>query len=118
MASLHDKYDVLIEMGSLLDQEIPEYIIANLNTSFELRPYQKDAFSRFIHHFKDDNQKKRHLLFHMATGSGKTLIMAGAILHFYKLGYRNFLFFVQILIISDQFDTYNKIILITHYIYP
>jgi len=95
MASLHDKYSVLIEMGSLLDQEIPEYIIANLNTSFELRPYQKDAFSRFIHHFKDDNQKKRHLLFHMATGSGKTLIMAGAILHFYKLGYRNFLFFVQ-----------------------
>ena len=29
----------------------------------------------------------------MATGSGKTLIMACCILHLYKLGYRNFLFF-------------------------
>jgi type III restriction enzyme len=31
----------------------------------------------------------------MATGSGKTLIMAGLILHLYTQGYRNFLFFVN-----------------------
>ena len=31
----------------------------------------------------------------MATGSGKTLIMAGLIIYLYKLGYRNFLFFVN-----------------------
>ena len=31
----------------------------------------------------------------MATGSGKTLIMAGAILELYRLGYRNFIFFVN-----------------------
>ena len=31
----------------------------------------------------------------MATGSGKTLIMAGLILYLYKKGYRNFLFFVH-----------------------
>ena len=31
----------------------------------------------------------------MATGSGKTLIMAGAIIYLYKQGYRNFLFFVN-----------------------
>jgi type III restriction enzyme len=35
------------------------------------------------------------ILFHMATGSGKTLIMAGLVLHLYTLGYRNFLFFVS-----------------------
>src|SRR5436305_13751743 len=31
----------------------------------------------------------------MATGSGKTLIMAGLILYLYQQGYRNFLFFVN-----------------------
>ena len=31
----------------------------------------------------------------MATGSGKTLIMAGLIIYLYKKGYRNFLFFVN-----------------------
>ena len=31
----------------------------------------------------------------MATGSGKTLIMAGLILYLYEQGYRNFLFFVN-----------------------
>lgn len=31
----------------------------------------------------------------MATGSGKTLLMAGLILYLYKQGYRNFLFFVN-----------------------
>src|SRR5207253_9669103 len=31
----------------------------------------------------------------MATGSGKTLMMAGLILYLYQQGYRNFLFFVN-----------------------
>ena len=31
----------------------------------------------------------------MATGSGKTLVMAGTILELYKMGYRNFIFFVN-----------------------
>jgi type III restriction enzyme len=34
-------------------------------------------------------------LFYMATGSGKTLIMAGVIVELYKMGYRNFIFFVN-----------------------
>ena len=36
-----------------------------------------------------------HLLYHMATGSGKTMIMAGLMLYLYEQGYRNFLFFVN-----------------------
>jgi type III restriction enzyme len=31
----------------------------------------------------------------MATGSGKTLVMAGLMLYLYEKGYRNFLFFVN-----------------------
>lgn len=34
--------------------EIPEYIVNNLNHKFELREYQKEAFSKFITYFEDD----------------------------------------------------------------
>ena len=73
-------------------------IAQNLNPTFELRPYQEDAFASFIHYFNTDlpgKEKPLHLLFNMATGSGKTLIMAGLILYLYEKGYRNFLFFVN-----------------------
>ena len=38
----------------------------------------------------------------MATGSGKTLMMAGLILYLYEKGYRNFLFFVNSSNIIDK----------------
>jgi type III restriction enzyme len=77
--------------------EVPLYIKNNLNPSFELRPYQIEAFGRFLYYLgnKKLRQKPAQILFHMATGSGKTLIMAGSILHLYQQGYRNFLFFVN-----------------------
>jgi len=92
---LLNKLQVYSDDGMLGDVE--NEIIENLNPKFRLRPYQKEAFSRF--QFYLDKYKKNtnptHLLFQMATGSGKTLIMAGCILHLYKKGYRNFLFFVN-----------------------
>jgi len=76
---------------------IDDEIVQNLNPKFELREYQKEALGRFDFYF--NSYKKRQypaqLLFHMATGSGKTLIMAANILYLYKLGYRNFIFFVN-----------------------
>lgn len=78
--------------------EIPGSIAQNLNPVYELREYQTDAFARFIHCYSNDFPDKEyplHLLFNMATGSGKTLIMAGLILYLYEQGYRNFLFFVN-----------------------
>ncbi|EOH1018953.1 DEAD/DEAH box helicase family protein, partial [Campylobacter coli] len=38
---------------------------------------------------------QRHLMFNMATGSGKTLIMAALMLDCYKKGYKDFIFFVN-----------------------
>ena len=35
-------------------------------------------------------------MFNMATGSGKTLIMAANLLYFYQKGYRNFIFFTRL----------------------
>ena len=94
---LYQRLDALSEFGGL-DKEMPNNITANLNPRFVIRPYQEEAFARFIHCFNKDFQGKHkplHFLFNMATGSGKTLIMAGLILYLYEKGYRNFLFFVN-----------------------
>jgi len=74
-----------------------EGIVENLNPAFELREYQKEALGRFDFYIKEFRQKKLpiHLLYNMATGSGKTLIMAANILFLYQRGYRNFIFFVN-----------------------
>ena len=47
-----------------------------------------------------------HLLFHMATGSGKTLVLAATILYLFKeKGHQNFIFFVNSdAIIKKTFD--------------
>ncbi|MCI8326108.1 MAG: DEAD/DEAH box helicase family protein [Clostridia bacterium] len=93
---LYEKIDTLKEVG--LYSELPQYIKENLNPVFELRPYQVSAFCNYITYFENQKlrQKPTQTLFHMATGSGKTLIMAGLILYLYKKGYRNFLFFVNL----------------------
>ncbi len=77
--------------------DLPSYIPSNLNNNLPLRDYQKEAFQNFITYFENEQivAKPCQTLFHMATGSGKTLIMAGLILYLYKKGYRNFLFFVN-----------------------
>ena len=94
---LYEELDAVSKMG-FLKKEIPDYLKENLNPRFELRPYQKEAFARFFHCLDNDFPGKdwpRHFMFNMATGSGKTLIMAGLILYLYEKGYRNFLFFVN-----------------------
>ena len=96
MSYLYEKIDTLIESG--YSKKVPEYISSNLNSNFELRPYQIRAFENFITYFENEHlcKKPTQTLFHMATGSGKTLIMAGLMLYLYKQGYRNFLFFVNL----------------------
>jgi len=71
----------------------------NLNPKFPIREYQVKSFSRFDYFLNNDFFEKQrmpyHLLYNMATGSGKTLVMAGLMLYLYEKGYRNFLFFVK-----------------------
>ena len=95
MAFLYEKIEVLRENGFI--RNMPNYISENLNPLFELRPYQIKAFENFITHYESPNcNHPTQVLFHMATGSGKTLMMAGLMLYLYKKGYRNFLFFVNL----------------------
>ncbi|ASJ22749.1 hypothetical protein BHAMNSH16_03010 [Brachyspira hampsonii] len=81
--------------------EIPISITKNIKNT--LRPYQINSLQYFIAYLNEyDNNKNKHLMFNMATGSGKTLIMASLILYLYEKGYRNFLFFVNSVNIIDK----------------
>ncbi|WP_000600831.1 DEAD/DEAH box helicase family protein [Helicobacter pylori] len=72
--------------------ELPTHITSNLKK--ELRDYQKQAIYSYLEK-RQSNPTQKHFMFEMATGSGKTLVMAGLILECYKQGYQNFIFFVN-----------------------
>lgn len=98
MEFLYKELDTASKFG-IIKKEIPDFITNNLSPIFEARPYQVEAFSRFIYFLNNDFDSKQNkpyqLMFNMATGSGKTMIMAGLILYLYEKGYRKFLFFVN-----------------------
>ena len=77
--------------------ETPSYILENLKYNFF--EWQLKAFNKFLTYQEvkkiEEPNFYTHLMFNMATGSGKTMLMAAAILYYYKQGYRHFLFFVN-----------------------
>lgn len=92
---LYEKREVWEEVDAL--KTCPPCVTNNLSPARALRPYQTEAFENFVTYF--EKKKRPHplqVLFHMATGSGKTLMMAGLMLYLYQQGYRNFLFFVNL----------------------
>ncbi len=96
MQTLNDTIDGISNIR-LYENEVSTVILSNLRKGFGQRPYQLEAFSRFVSYVENVNPelKSIQLLFHMATGSGKTLVMAGCMLYLYRKGYRNFIFFVN-----------------------
>ncbi|MEZ4910970.1 MAG: DEAD/DEAH box helicase family protein [Saprospiraceae bacterium] len=99
MAFLYEKLIQEFGKRAISQVIVPNHVTDNLKPGFGQRPYQIEAFQRFIlcdsEHFEGKPKRPFHLLYNMATGSGKTLIMAGLMLHLYQKGYRNFLFFVN-----------------------
>lgn len=87
--------------------DLPNYIIDNLN--HRLRPYQEEAVQRLMYiENQDDGNLYNKLMFNMATGSGKTLVLAASILYLFKeRGYQNFLFFVNSTAIVNK--TYDNL---------
>lgn len=77
--------------------QIPFYIKENLK--FDLFEWQKDALLNFLlfQEIKivEEDKNPTHLLFNLATGTGKTLLMAAVILYYYKQGKNKFIFFVN-----------------------
>ncbi|MCE2687836.1 MAG: DEAD/DEAH box helicase family protein [Rickettsiales bacterium] len=94
--------------------EIPKYISENLK--YDFFDWQKTAFENFLtfEAIKEAENSKlpTHLMFNMATGTGKTLLMAASILHYYRKGYRHFIFFVNQNNIIDK--TENNFIQSSH----
>lgn len=95
-------YQIINEQDNREDVKIDSDILNNLNQKMKIRKYQEEAFKNFIYFYENNRMRAKYnqldnlqLLFHMATGSGKTLIMAGLIIYLYKKGYRNFIFFVN-----------------------
>lgn len=76
-----------------------DYIKSNLNPIFLDRPYQQEAIAKFDFYLNKfparPKDKPVHLLLNMATGSGKTVLMAANMLELYTKGYRNFIFIVN-----------------------
>ena len=93
----------LVEQAELAEKDlfnahqgyiIPEYINANLIHT--LRHYQDEALRNYHYTRTQIKPSPQHVLFNMATGSGKTDLMAGLILYLYQeYNYQNFLFTVN-----------------------
>lgn len=94
---LYQKIEKKVIANTSWYKSCPDYIASNLRKELPLRDYQSNAIRNFISFYEAPSLKTSptHVLFQMATGSGKTLLMAGLILYLYKQGYRNFLFFVN-----------------------
>lgn len=96
--TLVEKINSVSQLGFIKQYKTPpDYIVKNLNQRFSIREYQREAIARLIYYLTDypDKTLPIHLLLNMATGSGKTFLMASNILYLYNLGYRNFIFFVN-----------------------
>lgn len=92
--NLQKDIDSYLGKKNIAEIEIPDTITKNIKNT--LRPYQVSCIQYFLAYLKDYNENSnKYLMFNMATGSGKTLIMASLMLYLYELGYRNFLFFVN-----------------------
>ena len=117
MADIKNIYEIIKSKAydlRLPFPEIPEYISENLKYGFF--DWQKDALENLLIFQavkeKENPNSPTHLMFNMATGTGKTLLMASAILYYYKQGYRHFIFFVNQNNIVDK--TENNFVDSTH----
>ena len=85
-----------LQLDNRNNYQVPDYIKENLNQ--KLRTYQHEAI-RYFHYSQEmpmADDLANQLLFHMATGAGKTMVMAALILYLYKeKNYQNFLFLVN-----------------------
>lgn len=100
--ALYEELEKSYGSKNIESQSIPAYITSNLNK--ELFAWQKRALQYFLCFEANETSPGRptHLMFNMATGSGKTLVMGALILYYYQKGYNRFLFFVNQTSIVDK----------------
>ncbi len=92
------------EVNSFLNQ-LPNLYYIDENLKHTLRRYQQSAllYLNWSQKQVDANEKYNQLMFNMATGSGKTDVMAAVILYLFKeLKYTNFLFVSNTTAVVDK----------------
>ncbi|MCK5536782.1 MAG: DEAD/DEAH box helicase family protein, partial [Bacteroidales bacterium] len=103
---LHQLLDKQAHQTKIKEQTLSKELQRNLNAKFELRNYQTEALKRLCYYLNPAIELEQslpyHLNFNMATGSGKTLLMAAIMIYLYEKGYRKFLFFVNSTTILDK----------------
>lgn len=85
--------------------KLPNFYYLDENLKHNLRRYQQSAllYLNWSQSQKDANEKYNQLMFNMATGSGKTDVMAAVILYYYKeFNYTNFLFVSNTTAVVDK----------------
>lgn len=115
---VEDRKSTLEEIEQTDFFALPEFVERNLKYPFF--EWQKSALENFVifdrtsklKDFPGIKNRPTHLLFNMATGAGKTMMMAALILYYFEKGYRHFLFFVNQKNIVDK--TENNFIDPTH----
>jgi type III restriction enzyme len=79
--------------------KLTDYAYITENLRYPLFKWQEDALLNFLTYQAikeaEEDESATHLLFNMATGAGKTMVMAAKILYYYNKGYRHFIFFVN-----------------------
>ncbi|HFB2952272.1 TPA: DEAD/DEAH box helicase family protein [Neisseria gonorrhoeae] len=98
---VEDRKSMLEKMEQTDFFALPEFVSNNLKYPFF--EWQKSALENFVifdrtsklKDFPDIKNRPTHLLFNMATGAGKTMMIAALILYYFEKGYRHFLFFVN-----------------------
>ncbi|EMR8772473.1 DEAD/DEAH box helicase family protein [Neisseria gonorrhoeae] len=98
---VENRKSMLEEMEQTDFFALPEFVSNNLKYPFF--EWQKSALENFVifdrtsklKDFPDIKNRPTHLLFNMATGAGKTMMIAALILYYFEKGYRHFLFFVN-----------------------
>jgi len=100
MANTKNLYETVGDKAYRLRLPFPEirgYVSNNLKYKFFDR--QKNAFENFLTYQwikeREEPNTPTHLMFNMATGTWKTLLMGSLILRYYKQWYRHFIFFVN-----------------------
>jgi type III restriction enzyme len=93
--SLFEEVYFTLKRRPRLVPDMPKYITDNLK--YPLFDWQQEALTYFLFNQEDEEKTNEptHLMFNMATGTGKTLVMAATILYYYQQGYRHFIFFVN-----------------------
>lgn len=119
MQTMQNLYEIINSQKDVFKKTAPEaiaipaYISNNLKHSFF--NWQTEALENlhcYEHPELEYKTSPTHLIFNMATGTGKTLLMAATMLYYYQQGYRYFLFFVNQNNIVDK--TENNFIDNTH----